>query len=177
MLAGTVDGVLQEEQSTEEAWEEHEWEERGAGTSVCQHMVAGSFAGMVEHTVMFPMDTIKTHVQATEATRAVQAVKASARGAESARSVGVFGVARELVSLRGKGSLWRGMTVALRAVVPAHALMFASYEGVLYYGGTHSTLHAEASPLRVGAVGFAAGSISTLFHDSIMVPAETIKQR
>ena len=175
MLA-CADGVLQA-QSTEEAWEEHEWEERGADTSVCQHMVAGSFAGMVEHTVMFPMDTIKTHVQATEATRAVQAVKASARGAESARSVGVFGVARELVSLRGKGSLWRGMTVALRAVVPAHALMFASYEGVLYYGGTHSTLHAEASPLRVGVVGFAAGGISTLFHDSIMVPAETIKQR
>jgi len=65
----------------------------------------------------------------------------------------------------------------MRAVVPAHALMFASYEGVLFYGGAHSTQHANASNLRVVAAGFAAGGISTLFHDTIMVPAETIKQR
>jgi len=56
-------------------------------------------------------------------------------------------------------------------------MMFAAYEGVLDYGGAHSTQHVDASSFRVAAVGFAAGFISTIFHDVIMVPAETIKQR
>jgi len=35
-------------------------------------MIAGSVAGMVEHTVMFPMDTIKTHVQANRVAKTAQ---------------------------------------------------------------------------------------------------------
>jgi len=73
MLAGTSDALAVElDGSTEVAWEEHEWEERSAETSIWQHMIAGSVAGMVEHTVMFPMDTIKTHVQANRVAKTAQ---------------------------------------------------------------------------------------------------------
>jgi len=154
------------EKDTSEAWEEHDWEERSPDTALWQHMIAGSIAGVVEHAVIFPLDSIKTHLQAT-----------NAEAAAGSKRIGSVQVARDLVRLRGPLFLWRGVTVTLWAVVPAHALMFTAYEGVLEYGGAHSTQHTDASSFRVAAVGFAAGGISTLFHDSIMVPAETIKQR
>lgn len=149
-----------------EEWEDMDWEERSPDTALWQHMIAGSIAGMVEHAVIFPLDTIKTHLQATN----METTKGSAR-------IGSVQTAQEIVRLRGPFFLWRGVTVTLRAVVPAHAMMFAAYEGVILYGGAHSTQHIDASSSRVAAVGFAAGFISTIFHDLIMVPAETIKQR
>ena len=57
---------------------------------------------------------------------------------------------------------------------PAHALMFSGYEQVLLLGGAKES---GASGERVAAVGAAAGVVSTVLHDSCMVPAETIKQR
>ncbi|CAI5471106.1 unnamed protein product [Closterium sp. Yama58-4] len=43
-------------------------ERRVDGLSFWQHMVAGSVAGMVEHMAMFPVDTIKTRMQALATT-------------------------------------------------------------------------------------------------------------
>jgi len=148
---------------TSEAWEEHDWEERSPDTALSQHMIAGSIAGMVEHAVVFPLDSIKTHMQATNI--------------ESGGRAGWTVTAKDLIRIRGPLFLWRGVTVTLGAVVPAHAFMFATYEGVLHYGETHGVQNADASKSRVACVGFLAGGISTLFHDCIMVPAETIKQR
>ena len=37
--------------------------------------------------------------------------------------------------------------------------------------------HAGASAERVAVVGAVAGVVSTILHDSVMVPAETVKQR
>lgn len=151
--------------TTSSAWGEADWEERSADTTLWQHMIAGSVAGVVEHAAMYPLDSIKTHVQA-----------AHAEGGSAAR-MGSLEVTRDLVRRRGIVSLWRGITVTLGAVVPAHAMMFAAYEGVLHYGGAHSTQHAGASSTRVAAAGFVAGAVSTCFHDVVMVPAETVKQR
>ncbi len=156
--------VLDRQETTSAAWEDNDPEVRGADTTLWQHMLAGSCAGVVEHACVFPLDTIKTHVQA------------SARGGGAASS---FAVARELLGARGGvARLWRGVGVLLHAVVPAHALMFASYEAVLHAGGAHGVAHAQsASAERVAAVGFAAGAVSTCFHDAVMVPAETVTQR
>jgi len=153
---------------TSEAWEEHDWEERSPDTALWQHMIAGSIAGMVEHAVVFPLDSVKTHMQATN-------VEAATAG-QTAR-VGWTQVAKDLVRIRGMLFLWRGVTVTLGAVVPAHAFMFAAYEGVLHWGEAHGVQNADASKARVACVGFLAGGVSTLFHDVVMVPAETIKQR
>ena len=45
-------------------WED--WDPKSG--SFVHHMIAGSFAGIAEHTVMFPVDTIKTFVQCQECT-------------------------------------------------------------------------------------------------------------
>lgn len=44
--------------------DELEWEEWDPSqTTFLQHMLAGSVAGLAEHTCMFPVDTLKTHIQ------------------------------------------------------------------------------------------------------------------
>ena len=159
--------MLERQETTSAAWEDNDPETRGADTTLWQHMLAGSCAGVVEHACVFPIDTVKTHVQA-------------ARSSASGAAASSVAIARELVAARNGGvaRLWRGVGVLLHAVVPAHALMFASYEAVLHAGGAHGVAHAQsASAERVAAVGFVAGAVSTCFHDSIMVPAETVKQR
>ena len=41
-----------------------DWEEwNPENGSFVSHMLAGSVAGIAEHTFMFPVDTLKTHVQ------------------------------------------------------------------------------------------------------------------
>ena len=131
-----------------------------AGGAFVDHMIAGSVAGMVEHAAVFPIDTIKTHVQA-------------ATEAEIAAN-GTIGTARNIVRQHGAGILFRGLSALMPAIMPAHALMFSSYEQVLYFGGAREK---NASAERVAAVGAIAGVVSTTLHDSCMVPAETIKQR
>tara|TARA_B110001452_G_scaffold172124_1_gene144173 strand:+ start:3916 stop:4518 length:603 start_codon:yes stop_codon:yes gene_type:complete len=128
-------------------------------STLIDHIVAGSLAGIAEHTSVYPIDTVKTHVQAAAAE-------------ESAGSA--IMVARQLVRQHGPLSLYRGVSVLVPAIGPAHALMFSGYEQVLHLGGSKRP---DAAPERVAAVGAAAGIVSTFLHDSVMVPAETIKQR
>ena len=138
-------------------------------TTMLQHMIAGSFAGVSEHSLMFPVDTIKTMVQAGGG-RQAKPGETIATGGTSAR----LAVVRELVAKNGVGVLWRGVGVVPIGCVPAHAMMFSVYELILEKGGSRKQ---TASPERVAAVGAVAGGVATLFHDAIMVPTETVKQR
>jgi solute carrier family 25 iron transporter 28/37 len=144
-----------------------DWEEKGEDTSMAVHMVAGSFAGVVEHIAIFPLDTIRTHAQS----------RASRSGLSSAS----FDTAVDLVSKRGSAFLWRGATALAWAVVPAHAALFSTYETIMDLGlpGRHNNYNYNSnnSGQKVAMVGFLAGSLSGLVHDLIMVPAETVKQR
>lgn len=129
-------------------------------SSFRHHAIAGSFAGVAEHVSVFPIDTIKTHVQAQRSTTATLTWSSD------------LVLARTLVTQHGVGSLWRGVGVAASACGPAHALMFTTYEHVLTLGGQES-----AGADRAAVVGAVAGGVSTLAHDLVMVPADTIKQR
>lgn len=130
-----------------------------ADSAFLKHMLAGAMAGMAEHTAMYPVDTIKTRMQAlahpgqqlrgTSVTRAVAAV------------------------LRREG--WRGLYAGVRAQLlgtgPAHALYFAAYE------------EAKRRMVPPGDVGqahlatAAAGAIATVASDTVNVPFDTVKQR
>ena len=56
-----------------------------------RHMIAGSFAGAAEHVLCYPIDTIKTHMQAA------QGIKASFKETASF-----------IVQLEGGWRLWNG---------------------------------------------------------------------
>ncbi|EEE58881.1 hypothetical protein OsJ_10491 [Oryza sativa Japonica Group] len=85
------------------------------GLRFWQYMLAGSVAGVVEHTAMFPVDTLKTHMQA---------------GAPPCRPVLSLGaVLRAAVS--GEGgvrALYRGLPAMGLGAGPAHAVYFSVYE-------------------------------------------------
>ena len=90
-------------------------------SQLTDHMIAGSLSGIVEHASVFPIDTVKTHIQA------------SAEGGAASRSA--VAVTRNLVRQHGVGHLYRGISALLPAIGPAHALMFSGYEQVLHLGG------------------------------------------
>ncbi|CAN0430702.1 unnamed protein product, partial [Ectocarpus sp. 8 AP-2014] len=118
------------------------------------HMVAGSIAGITEHTVMYPVDTFKTYVQCMrECPEAV-----------AGRRV------MELVRGQGMLRLWRGVGTMFTGCVPAHALYFSVLEYCKDRLGVNQPGHQPA-----GAA--VAGAAATVFHDAVMTPMDVVKQR
>lgn len=127
------------------------------GLTFHAHMVAGAAAGMGEHLGMYPVDTIKTRMQAlahpgqqlhTTVWRAVVAVL---------RREGVTG-------------LYRGVSAMALGAGPSHALYFATYEKAKDLLGGNAAGH---HPLATAA----AGATATLVNDGAMNPWDVIKQR
>ncbi|KAK7861636.1 hypothetical protein R5R35_010139 [Gryllus longicercus] len=124
--------------------------------NVLTHMTAGAVAGVMEHCVMYPLDSVKTRMQNLQ-----PSPNAVYRGVGEAlfRMVKYEGVLRPV----------RGMSAVVLGAGPAHALYFSCYEYVKDIL-THTSLNNH--------VGYgAAGCVATLLHDGIMNPAEVVKQR
>lgn len=80
---------------------------------------------------------------------------------------------------KGYARLWRGVQTMTTGCIPAHALYFSSYE---YTKAALSTPvvnpNTGTSHLHLGTFGASvAGAVSTFFHDLVMTPMDTIKQR
>lgn len=130
-----------------------EWEEWDNRMPFWRHAVAGSCAGVMEHVGMYPLDTIKTHMQA---------LRPGGRPRLS-------NVIREICSESPLGFM-RGASAIASGCIPAHVALFTSYEfakkRLLKNGG-------EAEPLRAAV----CGATSTFFHDLILTPMDVVKQR
>jgi solute carrier family 25 iron transporter 28/37 len=145
-----------------------EWEERQSSTPFWKHAVAGSVAGITEHVCLYPLDTIKTHMQAYRTRTGVPASQNPLLVADAIRAdFGAFG-------------LLRGLPAVIGGVGPAHAAQFGVFESVKERlaplqernkdtGEIGSMLVAQTGAISVAA-GFAA-------HDSIITPCDVIKQR
>ena len=120
-------------------------------------MVAGALAGMGEHMVMYPVDTIKTRMQAL-AHPGMQLDKSLRRAIKSARH-------RE--GIRG---LYKGVTAVALGAGPSHALYFASYEAAKQFYGGNQPGH---QPVATAAAGVTA----TVVNDACMTPWDVVKQR
>jgi solute carrier family 25 iron transporter 28/37 len=85
--------------------EDLEWEEwNPSKISFVNHMIAGSFAGVVEHVSIFPVDTIKTHIQYERS--------ASFQPLTSFRAL-----------MQGEGGffrLWRGVSAMFAGCIPGN---------------------------------------------------------
>ncbi|KAL3313447.1 hypothetical protein Ciccas_007953 [Cichlidogyrus casuarinus] len=133
--------------------EETDYEALPESCSMSDHMLAGASAGIMEHCVMYPIDSVKTRMQCF--THRYGTVAAGL--GEMLRTEGLFR------SLRGIGALITGSG-------PAHALYFATYE---HFKSSLAKTHLENYYLAPAISGAAA----TLMHDSIMTPADAVKQR
>ena len=153
---------------------ELEWEEWDGKGSYLQHCLAGSLAGVVEHTALYPVDTIKTQMQSYCADCSNK-TKCQVTGTSQQPS-GMWTTIRQLTSGKaapGLGRLWRGVQAMMVGCIPAHALYFSSYEAI------KSLFLSETSDQHnLGPLGSAvAGATAAFCHDSVMTPADTVKQR
>ena len=178
--------------------DELEWEEWDGASPFWHHCVAGSLAGVTEHTLVYPFDTAKTYLQAcahcphsasSGHSSLSSATNAHHRLAPAARATaGMWTTMRHIVSQAaaaptaaeatadvvstnaGMGRLWRGVNTLMVGCIPAHALYFSTYEAV-----KHSLLRENGELSAKG--GMAAGAAAAVSHDVIMSPLDTVKQR
>jgi len=120
-------------------------------------MVAGSAAGMTEHAVMFPLDTVKTRMQVTPGNAIPYQTTSFAALMKIARSEGI-------------SRLYRGAPLVAISAIPAHALYFGAYETTRNFLGATRSKH---QPLKTALAGVTA----TMGHDIISTPIDVVKQR
>mmetsp|Transcript_81434 Transcript_81434/g.174336 ORF Transcript_81434/g.174336 Transcript_81434/m.174336 type:complete len:358 (-) Transcript_81434:63-1136(-) len=131
-----------------------EWEEWDTTIPLWKHAFAGSCAGVMEHIGMYPLDTVKTHMQALR---------------PDGSRVTLSGVVRGIVQQSGGLGFMRGCSAIASGCIPAHMALFTSYECSkkrLLSGSEHT-------PLRAALCGAAA----TACHDAILTPMDLVKQR
>lgn len=129
-----------------------EWETRNSSTPFVQHALAGSCAGVMEHMSMYPLDTVKTHMQASPV------------------RLGMCEAAGAVVRTQGALGLMRGCSAIGVGCVPAHVGFFGTYE---FAREKLVGEHGEQQPMRMAACGAAA----TIVHDTILTPHDVVKQR
>ncbi|PAA53893.1 hypothetical protein BOX15_Mlig009775g1 [Macrostomum lignano] len=135
---------------------EDEYESLLPDSTPSQHMIAGACAGVMEHTIVYPVDCVKTRLQCL-------------RPLEGARYAGLIDGLRTLMQTEGIGRSLRGIGAVVAGAGPAHAMYFSCYEQ-----GKRSLLGLgwnERASYLVSAIG------ATLLHDAIMTPADAVKQR
>ncbi|KAI8064356.1 mitochondrial carrier domain-containing protein [Gongronella butleri] len=142
--------------------EDYDYESLGANSTMSQNAMAGALAGIGEHCLMYPVDSIKTRMQVM------------GTAAISSQGVG------ESLSAKMRGQrLWRGVYSVILGAGPAHALHFATYEFCKEH--FHTVLQRRAFSKddnlnQVIAIS-SAGACATLAHDALMTPFDVIKQR
>ena len=168
------------------------------GVPFVAHSIAGASAGVAEHVAMFPLDTLKTRMQAGAGPGAAAdlggargaAARPEGSAAAGACSASVASTAPRacaktppaqshgLESAFKKGkhggslvNLYRGVGPVAFAAGPVHAIYFATYEAAKH--ALVGEEDAANAPLRVAL----AGASATLAADFAMNPVDVIKQR
>ena len=151
-----------------------------------QHMFAGAFAGTMEHTVMFPVDTVKTRMQLVAAASSSASASASSLTSSSSSSSTssmnmikstIPNAIRSILKTDGVKGLYRGVVAGGLGAGPAHAVYFATYE----YGKKMFRLNPRASSSSSAYGEFvadaSAGALATIVGDAVQTPLDTVKQR
>lgn len=126
-------------------------------SSVRIHMTAGAVAGIMEHCIMYPVDSVKTRMQSL------------APSPEAAYRTIREGLSK-MVNSEGLMRPLGGVNAVILGAGPAHALYFSAYEVIKKKFGSNNTLQNHL-------VNASAGCGATLLHDAVMVPADVVKQR
>jgi len=145
--------------------EEEEW-----GSPIA-HLTAGAIAGTVEHCGMFPLDTIKTHMQAFSTRSAITSSK-TAGEAIGMQHLPLRETVSRIIHQRGFSGFFRGLNAMVAGAAPAHAVYFCMYELFKgYFGG--KKLDNENHTVAY----FSAGVVATVFSDAVFTPMDAMKQK
>ncbi|EMD00188.1 hypothetical protein BAUCODRAFT_145495 [Baudoinia panamericana UAMH 10762] len=137
--------------------EDYDYESLPPNFSLAANMAAGAFAGIAEHSVMYPIDLLKTRMQVVNPT-------------PTAIYSGIGNAIATISRVEGYASLWRGLSSVVLGAGPAHAVYFATYEVVKQAMGGNASGH---HPLAAAT----SGACATIASDAFMNPFDVIKQR
>ncbi|KAG6381603.1 mitochondrial carrier domain-containing protein [Boletus reticuloceps] len=130
--------------------EEVDYEALPFNAGLTVNMLAGALAGITEHAVMFPIDSIKTRMQVFAASPA-------------AVYTGIGNAFTRIHATEGMRVLWRGVSSVILGAGPAHAVHFGTYEAVKELaGGNNAGNQWLATSL--------AGASATIASDALMNP-------
>ncbi|THH10741.1 hypothetical protein EW145_g1124 [Phellinidium pouzarii] len=139
------------------AEDEVEYEGLSSDAGFTVNMAAGALAGITEHAVMFPVDSVKTRMQVFATNQA-------------AIYSGVGNAFSRIASTEGLRTLWRGVNSVILGAGPAHAVHFGVYEAVKEMtGGNKGGNHFLSTSI--------AGAAATISSDALMNPFDVVKQR
>ncbi|KAI7897310.1 mitochondrial carrier domain-containing protein [Mucor mucedo] len=146
----------------------HDYESLGANSTMGQNAIAGALAGIGEHCIMYPVDSIRTRMQVLTAPELTTVIKDASQK-----------------QLRKKSRhLWRGVYSVIAGAGPAHAVHFATYEfckeKLSDQLSLNTKLRAPGSTFEISNQLIAsgtAGAIATFAHDFMMTPFDVLKQR
>mmetsp|Transcript_141361 Transcript_141361/g.393945 ORF Transcript_141361/g.393945 Transcript_141361/m.393945 type:complete len:287 (-) Transcript_141361:86-946(-) len=113
---------------------------------------------MMEHVAMYPIDTVKTRMQAAPV-KLGHALP------------GVVQTVREVLREHGASGLMRGCLAIGAGCIPAHIGLFCTYE--FTKARLMDLEKAEHQPLQAAA----CGAMATVVHDMIITPTDVVKQR
>ncbi|TFK94183.1 mitochondrial carrier [Polyporus arcularius HHB13444] len=139
--------------------EEIEYEGLSPNAGLAVNMAAGALAGITEHAVMYPVDSIKTRMQVFATSPA-------------AVYTGVGNAFTRISATEGMRALWRGVSSVIMGAGPAHAVHFGTYEMVKEFAGGN----VEGVQNQWIATSL-AGASATIASDAFMNPFDVIKQR
>ena len=117
---------------------------------VISNLLAGAIAGASVESALYPIDTIKTRLQAMK---------------------GTVGLKDKVGALRGSTSLYSGLLGNLVGVIPASALFFSVYEPM------KEKLSQPTVGIPQWCAQFAAAATAAVSASFIRVPTEVIKSR
>ncbi|KAG2364124.1 mitochondrial carrier domain-containing protein [Suillus spraguei] len=137
--------------------EEADYEALPSDASLGVNMLAGALAGITEHAVMFPIDSIKTRMQVFATSPA-------------AVYTGIGNAFTRISSTEGMRALWRGVSSVILGAGPAHAVHFGTYEAMKELAGGNAAGNQWLATSL-------AGASATIASDALMNPFDVIKQR
>lgn len=132
------------------------YESLPVSTTLTAHMVAGATAGIMEHCVMYPIDSVKTRMQSL-----VPDPRATYRN--------MFHALSQIIREESVWHTMRGIDATAYGSGPAHAVYFACYEHLKKVLSRPN----QSNHLAHGVAG--CGAI--VVHDIVYNPFEVIKQR
>ncbi|KAJ8694800.1 Fe(2+) transporter, variant 2 [Pleurotus ostreatus] len=114
-------------------------------------------AGISEHAVMYPVDSIKTRMQVFATSPA-------------AVYTGIGNAFTRISSTEGMRALWRGVSSVILGAGPAHAVQFGTLEAVKELAGGNAAGNQWVATSL-------AGASAAITSDALMNPFDVIKQR
>lgn len=147
-------------------------------------LMAGAFAGIMEHTIMFPIDSIKTRMQTLK-------IKSTD---------GIISSFSRISAAEGAFALWRGVSSVVLGAGPAHAIYYLVFESTktslcnhLLNDSSHQHPNFENDTPNINNINNISGFIvtnekhpliaslsgvaATMTSDALMTPFDVIKQR